>query len=163
MVEANGVKCKILSTAPTMTICDCNSLQPNTSYNITADSNGHTDSITCNTTMEQRMCKNSAYVTTQSAIYCFRTIILYVARNTLSFHSEMSNGSSAEHTRDCKCAVCVTSCHNVKPLMAFIVLPTIAINLAFLAILALVPVAAAGFGIALGLLLYRHRKSQHGT
>ena len=45
----------------------------------------------------------------------------------------------------------------------FIVLPTIAINLAFLAILALVPVAAAGFGVALGLLLYRYRKSQHGT
>ena len=73
----------------------------------------------------------------------------------------MSDGSSAEHS-DCKCAVCETFCHNVKPLMAFIVLPTIASSdLAFLAILALVPVA--GFGIALGLLLYRHRKSQHGT
>ena len=157
VVEANGMKCKILSTAPTMTICYCTSLQQNTSYNITADSNGHTDSITCNTTMEQRMRKNSASVTTQSAIYCFRTIILYVARNTLSLHSEMPNGSSSEHS-DCKCAVCVTSCHNVKPLMAFSVLPTIA---TFLAILALVPVA--GFGIALGLLLYRHRKSNHGT
>ena len=163
VVEANGVKCKILSTTPTMTICDCNSLQPNTSYNITADSNGHTDSITCNTMMEQRMRKNSASVTTQSAIYCFRTIILYVARHTLSFHSEMSDGSSSEHS-DCKCAVCETSCHNVKPLMAFSVLPTIASSdLAFLAILALVPVAAAGFGVALGLLLYRHRKSNHGT
>ena len=162
MVQANGVDCKILSTAPTMTICYCTSLQPNTSYNITADSNGHTDSITCNTTIEQGMRKNTASVTTQSAIYCFRTIILYVARSTLLFHSEMSNGSSSEHS-DCKCAVCETSCHNVKPLMAFSVLPTVAINLAFLAILALVPVAAAGFGVALGLLLYRYRKSHHGT
>ena len=108
VVEANGMECRILSTAPTLTICDCTSLQPNTSYNITADSNGHTDSITCNTTMEQRMCKNSASVTTQSAIYCFRTIILYVARNTLSFHSEMSNGSSTTRS-DRKFAVCVTS------------------------------------------------------
>ena len=124
MVEANGVKCKILSTAPTMTICDCTSLQPNTSYNITADGNGHTDSITCNTTIEQRMRKNIAYVTTQSAIYCFqiRTIILYVARNTLFFHSEMSNGSSSEHS-DCKGAVCETSCHNVKPLMTLLLCP----------------------------------------
>ena len=122
MVQANGVECKILSTAPTMTICYCTSLQPNTSYNITADSNGHTDSITCNTTMEQRMRKNSASDTTQSAIYCFRTIKLYVARSTLLFHSEMSDGSSSEHS-DCKCAVCETSCHNVKPLMTLLYCP----------------------------------------
>ena len=104
MVEANGVECKILFTAPTMTICDCNSLQPNTSYNITADSNSHTDSITCNTTMEQCMCKNSASVITRSEIYCFRTIILYISfhnyvlYNLLVSGQSVATASASDHT-----------------------------------------------------------------
>ena len=46
VVEASGVTCKPLLEAPAMTIFECGDLHPNTSYNITADSNGRMHSIT---------------------------------------------------------------------------------------------------------------------
>ena len=49
VVEANGVTCNPLSEAPAMTIFECGGLHPNTAYNITADSNGHSHSVTCST------------------------------------------------------------------------------------------------------------------
>ena len=49
MVQASGVTCKPLSEAPAMTLFECGNLHPNTSYNITADSNGHSHSVTCST------------------------------------------------------------------------------------------------------------------
>ena len=49
VVQANGVTCIPLSEAPAMMIFECGVLYPNTSYNITADSNGHSHSDTCST------------------------------------------------------------------------------------------------------------------
>ena len=49
MVEANGVTCKPLSEAHAMALFECGDLHPNTFYNITADSSGHSHSVTCST------------------------------------------------------------------------------------------------------------------
>lgn len=53
MVEASGMICKLLSTALTMTMFECGVLYPNTSYDITARSNGHVDSVTCSNIIEK--------------------------------------------------------------------------------------------------------------
>ena len=49
VVEASGVACKPLLTAPTTTTFECGPLFQNSSYNITAHTNGHVDSVTCST------------------------------------------------------------------------------------------------------------------
>ena len=49
MVEVSGETCIPLSEAPAITIFECGDLYSNTSYNITADSNGHSHSDTCST------------------------------------------------------------------------------------------------------------------
>ena len=50
MVEANGTACSSVTKLPRMAVFQCDSLHPNTSYNITAvDGDGHVDSLHCST------------------------------------------------------------------------------------------------------------------
>ena len=50
MVEANGEACSSVRVSPRMAVFQCDSLHPDTSYNITAvDSHGHVDSLSCST------------------------------------------------------------------------------------------------------------------
>ena len=49
VVEANGMACKLLTTAPARAMFECRIIYPNTSYNITTVSNGHIYLTVCST------------------------------------------------------------------------------------------------------------------
>ena len=57
VVEASGVACNPLLTAPrpTTAIFKCDTLYPNTSYNIMVESHGYSDSFSCNTMIAEQM------------------------------------------------------------------------------------------------------------